>query len=108
MPNTNLQVIKFTNERLRPMMDRLYSAWMQAVEVNQDYVSGGIGALITAAGSTETIADGSATDGRNVITGDDVLNAITAMNAYVSMVTGAAVSTLDRKDVITKPHVNRN
>lgn len=104
---TNPQVVRFANEKARPMADRLYSAWVEAQSVLQEYTSTNIGSLINDAGSGNLIADGSETDGRTRLTGGDIFNLITALTAYVAYVENGAVATADRRDVITKPHVNR-
>lgn len=88
------------------MADKLYQAWFQAKQMLEDYTAGGIGALITAGGSSNLIADGSETDGRNRISGDNVFNLVTAVEEFIDYVEGGAVTTADRQVVITLPHVN--
>lgn len=108
MPDiTNPQVIRFVNERVRPICDKLFSVWKDSGETIQEYNSGNIGSLINDAGAGNNIADGASVDGRNILTGGDVYNVITALQQLINYVENAAVTTADRRDVITKPHVNR-
>jgi len=106
MPNANAQVVLFANTKIRPVCDDLYQVYYKAKSIIQDYNSGSIGSLINAAGAAEILSDGSATDGRTQITGNDIYNVITALSQFVAYVEGTSVSTADRREVITKPHVN--
>jgi hypothetical protein len=73
---TNAQVVKFANERARTMadeivyLDRLIAAWLA------DWTAQGMSAAITAdaAGTTSNITDGSETDGRQRVTGTELVN----------------------------------
>ena len=73
---TNPQVITFTNDRARIIADSLVrfsdevNAWLE------DYAAQGIAAAINgdAAGASSNIDDGSATDGRQRVTGTKVIN----------------------------------
>jgi hypothetical protein len=100
------QVVRFGNEAARPISDILNGAYWEALQVLQDYNVGQIGSLINDAGAGELIADGSATDGRTRITGGDIYNLVTALQAFQAFMEGGAVSAADRRDVIAKPHVN--
>lgn len=104
---TNAQVVAFSNQRVRPMADKLYTAYYHAKATIADYNAGDIGTKIDAAGSSELIADGSTTDGRTRITGGDIYNIITALQQFVAYYEGGAVTTADRTSVISKPHVNQ-
>lgn len=101
------QVVAFSNNRVRPMADVIYSAYYRAKSVIADYNAGDIGTKINNEGPSELIADGSATDGRTRITGGDIYNFIGACQELVDYVEGGAVATLDRQVTITKPHVNQ-
>lgn len=103
---TNPQIISFANDQIRPLADKVHKAYHVAKDVLTNYNTAGIGALVSAAGSSNLVGDGSAVDGRTRISGDDILNFITAMTALVAYVEGGAVGTLDRQSVITKPHVS--
>lgn len=100
------QVIAFANSTIRPMSDRLYSLYYFAKSTIEDWNSKGLLALVNAAGPTLVVDDGALIDGRTQITGNDMINIITALTAYVAFVEGGAVATLARTDVIAKPHVN--
>lgn len=102
----NTQVIKFCNEEVRPLADRLYQAYYESKEVLADYTAGDIGTKINDGGASNFIGDSSDMDGRTRITGGDVYNFITALQQFVAYVEGTAVTTADRTTVITKPHVN--
>ena len=108
MPDiTNAQVIKFSNEKIRPMADILYSSYYRALAVINDYNSGDIGSKINDAGAGNFVGDGSDLDGRTRITGGDIYNFITALQELIDYVEGGTVTTADRRQVITKPHVNQ-
>jgi hypothetical protein len=104
---SNAQVVEFANGRARPMADKLYNAYYSAKSVLQDYTAGDIGTKIGDAGSGNLVADQSDLDGRTRITGGDIWNLITAVEAFIAFVEGGPVPELDRLDVLTKPHVNR-
>jgi hypothetical protein len=103
----NPQVVLFANERVRTIADSLYSAYFRSKSILEDYASGQIGSLIDSAGASELVADGSDSDGRTRITGGDIYNIITALEQFVNFIEGQAVTTADRTDVISKPHVNQ-
>lgn len=100
------QVVAFANNKARKMAEHIYSAYYSAKIVLQAYNSGAIGSKIDAAGAGNLISDGSANDGRTRITGGDIYNLITACEELIDYVEGNAVTTANRVDVITKPHVN--
>lgn len=69
---TDPQVIKFSNEKVRILGDHLYGLYLGLVDFETEYVAKDIGTLITNAGPSNLIADGSETDGRTRITGGDI------------------------------------
>jgi hypothetical protein len=69
---TNPQIVAFSNTRVRPLADELFKAYNLITAFVAEYNAQGIGALITAAGASQIIADGSLTDGRSRITGGDI------------------------------------
>ena len=71
----NPQAIKFCNERVRVAANRFVDLYWWAKLVSQEWAAQGIGALIP--NDTSVILDGSATDGRSILTGADV-NALAA------------------------------
>jgi imidazole glycerol phosphate synthase subunit HisF len=107
MPNTDPQVIAFANTRVRPFADRMFSAWLEAIALVEEFDSGDIATQVEAAGAGEILVDGSATDGRTQITGGDIYNLVNVAIALKAFVENAAVATRDRTVDITKPHVNR-
>lgn len=107
MAITNPQVIAFSNSRVRPICDEMYSLYYHAKSLIADYNAGNIGTLIDSAGSGDSLTDGSETDGRTVITGGDIYNVITWAQQLVNFVENQAVTTADRLTVIGKPHVNQ-
>lgn len=104
---TNIQVVAFANQKVRPIADKLYSAYYHAKSVIADYNAGDIGSKIDAGGAGNLIDDGSSVDGRTRITGGDVYNIITALQEFVDYYEGGVVTQADRTTVIAKPHVNQ-
>jgi hypothetical protein len=103
---TNPQVVLFTNQRIRPISDKLTDAYYAAKQIVSDYNSGDIGSKIDAAGAGNLIADGSETDGRTRLVGGDIYNMITLLQQYILFVENGVVTQADRTTVISKPHVN--
>lgn len=103
--NSNPQVIKFANEKIRVAADQLYQAYYFAKQVLLEYNAGDIGTKIENAGAGEMLSDGSATDGRTRLTGGDIYNMVTALQEFVDYVEGGTVTQADRTTVIAKPHV---
>ena len=103
---TNPQVVAFSNARIRPACDDMYSLYYKCKALVADYTAANIGSLINAAGDGNLVDDGSATDGRTRITGGDIYNVLTWAQQIVNFVENQAVTTADRASVISKPHVN--
>ena len=101
--NSDPQVVKFANEEIRSVANDLVSLYWRAQRVVQAYNSTGIGAKIAAAGATELVSDGSVSDGRTRIDGNDILNIITALQQFVLYIENGAVTRANRVDVVTKP-----
>ena len=89
---TDPQLAKFSNERVRVMADKLTAFLAYAQSFQADYSAYGISALIVAAGNANTIGDGSATDGRQRITGLPVQNFKAAIDQMVTAGTVTAVT----------------
>lgn len=66
MPNSNPQAIAFSNSKIRPMADLLYSAYLTAKSVVEQWNAQSVSAVIP--NDSTVIADGAATDGRAQIT----------------------------------------
>jgi hypothetical protein len=62
MANTNVQAVSFSNNKIRPMADQLYSTYQAAKRVVQEWNSQLVSQAIP--NDSTVIADGSATDGR--------------------------------------------
>ena len=80
----NPQAVRFSNEQLRPLADALVSAyWTAKAVVANYYASPELGTAYTD-GIAETISDGSATDGRQPVTGNDALGMVTQASGWIS------------------------
>ena len=88
---TDPQLAKFVNERVRTIADAITAIALKMQSFQADYAAFGINALITAAGNTNTIGDGSATDGRQRITGLQIQNLKAAID---QLMTSATVTTV--------------
>lgn len=71
----NPEAVKFCNERVRIAADKLAQTYYLARAVLDEWYANNMGALIPVEGGD--VLDGSATDGRHVITGNDATNLIT-------------------------------
>jgi len=74
MSITNPTGIKFSNEKIRRAADQLAKCYYFAKSLVDEWYSTNMGSIITVDGGT--IEDGSETDGRNVITGNDATNVV--------------------------------
>jgi hypothetical protein len=92
MPNTDAQVVKWANERARVLADQVERLRYAVVAYQADYLAQAIAAKITAAGASEVIVDGSATDGRSIITGTSLTNLKAAVDKMVTNLTVDLVS----------------
>jgi len=88
---TDPQLFRWANERARPTGDTIERAIAVLVAYQADYTAQNINALIVAAGSSNYIGDGSATDGRPRITGLQLQNQKAAID---QLVTAFAVTTV--------------
>jgi hypothetical protein len=102
---TDPQVVAFANQETRPMSDALYLAYRRAQNFVENYIHGGMGNLIDAGGTANLVADGSETDGRTRITGQDIINLVQAAQEFMAYVENLPVPTADRRYIISKPHV---
>lgn len=75
MPETtDPQVVDWANTRARPICDAIRRLDELINSYKVDWAAGGISALITTAGPSQLIADGSAIDGRVRVTGLTIQN----------------------------------
>jgi hypothetical protein len=86
------QIVVFANERARTIADKVVSFSAQVDAWLADWSAQGMSALVTAAGAAETIADGSATDGRQRITGTKLVNLRAALLQLQTALTATAVA----------------
>lgn len=91
MANTNAQAIAFTNNRIRPMADLLYAAYLSAKKLNAEWNAQSVATVIP--NDSTVIADGSATDGRPQITDAQATAIVTRCTELISwMENGLAAS----------------
>lgn len=84
------QIIQWANQRSRTIADDLERLYAIITAYQSDYAAQGINALITAAGNTDIIDDGSSVDGRSQITGLQLQN----LNAALTQIKTALDTTL--------------
>ena len=85
--NTNVQVVSFVNNQLRPTVDQLGGA----LESMKKLVLTWPGVSANVPATTDQIDDGSQTDGRPIWTNQDVINILAVMQAMITLVeTGTA------------------
>lgn len=80
--NTNTTAIAFTNQVIRPTADVLYSAYLTAKKVVQQWNSQSVSAVIP--NDANLISDGAATDGRAQITNADATSIITRCQQLIN------------------------
>lgn len=91
----NPEVALYCNQRARPSADRAVQTYYFAKEVIQEWYANNMASLIPP--TDDVIDDGSATDGRHPVTGNDINNLITLLSAYVADMeanSGAALNVL--------------
>ena len=98
---TEAAAVRFSNEKVRVAADKLAKAYYFAKQVQNEWFANSMSASIT--NTADAIIDGSATDGRHVITGADATNIITrcgelvtdmeaSSNAKLNTILGVAVN----------------
>lgn len=88
----NPQIVAFANERARTISDAIEQFSAKVDSFLADYAAQGMAAAITAAGASELIDDGSATDGRQRITGTKIVNLKAGLLQLQTAMTVTAVS----------------
>ena len=84
MPIDNPQAVRFCNEQIRILADMLLSAYRTAQAVCEYYYAHPeLGTLFQQNGN-ELVEDGSATDGRPRMTGNDVLALVSRADELIS------------------------
>jgi hypothetical protein len=89
---TNPQIVTFANERARTIADAIEVFSEKVDAFVADYAAQGMTALITAAGASELVADGSEADGRQRITGTKIINLRAALLQLQTALMTTAVS----------------
>lgn len=79
----NPEAVRFANERVRVAADKLAQVYNLAGEVVQEWVANDMGSLIPN-DPGDTIIDGSAVDGRHVISGADANNIINRLMELIT------------------------
>jgi len=77
---TDAEVVKFSNERIHPIADELAQLYFRAKAIQAEYQAAGLEKKFV---DGEVLADGSATDGRHPILGQDVKAVMSLIDAYV-------------------------
>ena len=101
---TNPEAVKFCNERVRVAADKLAQLYSVAKSVQQEWTANDL-ATIIAFDNPDLVVDGSATDGRHPISGEDVNNLITRCS---EIVTDLEANSSAKLNTILKVAVNPN
>lgn len=84
MPNTNVQAVRISNEKIRPLADRLGQIYNLLKAVQAEAAAEGWLSMFP--NDSEAIVDGSATDGRTPITNADVRSMLTGVGlGYITL-----------------------
>ena len=102
MPQDNPQLIEHCNDEFRQLADICVALRIRVQAQIEEYVSRGLTSIVTAGGLENPILDGSATDGRTIATGNDVLNMATLLSDLDTFFNAGRV------DVLYKWQVNGN
>ncbi len=102
---TDIQVITFSDNKVRPWCDTTMRLYYASLKFVQDYDSQGIAAKIAADGASVVLTMAS-NDGRPPITGQDIINIYTGCKQFIAYMEGGAVGSLDRRPYVDKPSVN--
>lgn len=102
MAITDPQSVLFANQKVRPLADSLSQFYWRAKSVLQQYNSTALLTSIT--NDSSIIVDGSATDGRTVLTGSDVVVMLSLIQGLVNQFEANSNLQLNQ---LTKPSVNK-
>lgn len=86
------QVVKFSNERGRTMADEIVALSGRVDAWLADWSAQSMSALITAEGASNNVADGSDVDGRQRVTGTELVNLRAALLQVQTALTTTLVS----------------
>jgi hypothetical protein len=111
MANTNAQAIAFANNRIRPMADELYCAYLSAKKLVSEWTAQSVATVIP--NDATIISDGSATDGRPQITDAQATAVVTRCQELISWMENGLVAspflgttTLATLNTVLAPEVN--
>lgn len=90
MANTNVQAIAFSNSEIRPMADQIFSTYLSAKKIVQNWNSQAVSAVIP--NDSTIIADGAAVDGRAQITDAQATAIITRCQEMISWMENGLVA----------------
>jgi len=76
------EAVRFSNEKIRPLADRLAQLYYRMVALRDEWVANGMGAKFPNGASA--VIDGSATDGRHPITGSNVQDIAAVATAFIA------------------------
>lgn len=93
---TTPAVVAYSNNRVRPLADKLIAARRLAQAAIEEYNDQNIGSQINAAGDANLIADGSATDGRPRMVGGDIYNFVTLLQDLDTFFNAGRVTVIDK------------
>ena len=80
---TDSEAVSFANNKVRPMADRLAQTYYACKEVKNEWDANNLGGTVMPINGGNVV-DGSATDGRHPITGNDVHGVIARCNDLVT------------------------
>jgi hypothetical protein len=106
MPNSSPQAVAFANNRIRPAADALYSIYLTAQKVTQEWNGQTVSAVIP--NDANLLVDGSAVDGRPPMTNAQATNIITRLGEILTLLdgTGALAQTAGRLGTVTAVQCN--
>ena len=91
---TNAQAVKFANEEIRTAANDLAQLYYRCKRVYQEWTALSMSSLLTNS-ADNTVIDGSATDGRPVITGADANNIINRVSEIITLMEDSSSAKLN-------------
>lgn len=81
---TNVEAVRFCNEKVRPIADRLAQFYYAAKAVSQEWTANPDLATLIAYNNADLVVDGSAMDGRHPVSGVEANNLMTRLMEIVA------------------------
>jgi len=103
---TDPQIVKFCNEKIRPLADSVYSSYYKSLSLVSDYVSGDIAGNLQKWASDDLVADGSEVDGRTRLTRQDLEYEYKILFDFIAFLEAEVTSGVSRLSIISKSHIN--